>query len=61
MGVLLIGTFVRWGLTAALLVAVFLNAHWSVGLSLSLIAANLELQGLLHWLRYRCVCRPEPR
>ncbi len=39
-----LATFIRLTLTVILLVFVWMNAHWSVSLILTLIATNLELQ-----------------
>ncbi len=36
----------RWCLSAALLTTVWFNAHWSVALTLTLLAFGLEILGI---------------
>jgi len=40
--------YLRWLLSIALLIVVWLHAHWSVALSLSLIFIYIELTVALH-------------
>jgi hypothetical protein len=42
--------YLRWFLSVALLIVVWFHAHWSVALSLSLLAFTVEAQTQL-WVR----------
>ena len=47
--VMQIGMIIRWLLSLVLAVIVWMNAHWSVALSLTFVFITIELRGFLSY------------